>query len=107
MPRTNGIQSGRNGRRLEQSARREVAFVLSSPEAEEVYLAGDFNHWLPRSLPLVRHGREPWWETRLALAPGRYEYKFIVNGVWIHNPDAPENVPNIHGSFNSVMEVQP
>lgn len=75
------------------AASREVAFVLHSHEANEVYLCGDFNHWTPHSLPMVRHGEDHCWEKRLALEPGRYEYKFIVNGVWIHNPDAPENVP--------------
>lgn len=89
------------------AASREVAFVLHSHEANEVYLCGDFNHWTPHSLPMVRHGEDHCWEKRLALEPGRYEYKFIVNGVWIHNPDAPENVPNIHGSLNSVVEVRP
>jgi len=99
----------RSGRSSKTSAappaKREVAFVLSSPEAEEVYLCGEFNHWAPRSLPMIRHGDDHWWEKRLVLPPGRYEYKFIVNGVWIHNPDAPENVPNAYGSLNSVMEV--
>jgi len=87
--------------------KREVAFVLSSHEAEEVYLCGDFNQWIPGSLPMIRNGDDHWWEKRLVLEPGRYEYKFIVNGVWIHNPDAPENVPNVHGSLNSVVEVRP
>ena len=100
-------QPGRTGRHSAVRAPREVAFVLSSPEAEEVYLCGDFNEWVPHGLPMIRHGEERWWEKRLMLAPGRYEYKFIVNGVWIHNPDAPENVPNAYGSLNSVMEVQP
>ncbi|HTY87480.1 MAG TPA: glycogen-binding domain-containing protein [Candidatus Acidoferrum sp.] len=86
---------------------REVAFVLNSLEAEEVYLCGDFNNWAPGKLPMRRHGEDHWWEKRLLLAPGRYEYKFIVNGVWIHNPDAAENVPNSYGSLNSVVEIQP
>jgi hypothetical protein len=46
------------------------------------------------------------WETTLALAPGRYEYKFIADGEWIHDPSAQQNVPNIHGSLNSVCEVR-
>ncbi len=107
MQKTNGNQVVRSSRTSSQPAYREVAFILNSHEAEEVYLCGDFNQWVPRSLPMIRHGGDHCWEKRLVLAPGRYEYKFIVNGVWIHNPDAPENVPNAHGSLNSVMEVQP
>jgi 1,4-alpha-glucan branching enzyme len=107
MTKTVGNGREQTNRVSAHPAHREVAFVLSSREAEEVYLCGDFNEWLPRSLPMIRHGEDHWWEKRLALAPGRYEYKFIVNGVWVHNPDAAENVPNVYGSLNSVVEVQP
>jgi 1,4-alpha-glucan branching enzyme len=86
-------------------SQREVVFILSSQEAEKVYLCGEFNDWSPHGLPMIRHDENCAWEKRLMLRPGRYEYKFIVNGVWIHNPDAPENVQNIHGSLNSVVEV--
>ena len=89
------------------SAHREVVFVLNSRKAEEVYLCGDFNDWLPDGLPMIRRGDQRLWEKRLVLPPGRYEYKFIVDGVWTHNPDAGKNVPNVFGSLNSVMEVRP
>lgn len=109
MPKMDRSQAGQKNSRLPTDTEpcREIAFVLSSPEAKMVYLAGDFNQWASRSLPMIPHGEDHRWEKRLLLAPGRYEYKFIVNGVWVHNPDAPENVPNIHGSLNSVMEVGP
>ena len=107
MPRANNNQLVRARNASGKPASKEVAFILSSPDAEEVYLCGDFNGWVPNGLPMIRHADDRWWEKRLMLAPGRYEYKFIVNGVWIHNPDAPENVPNTYGSLNSVMEVQP
>lgn len=107
MQQTDRNQVGQGSRPAEKKAHREVAFILSSHDAEEVYLAGDFNQRAPRSLPMLQHGEDHWWEKRLALALGRYEYKLIVNGVWIHNPDAPVNVSNLHGSLNSVMEVRP
>jgi 1,4-alpha-glucan branching enzyme len=107
MPDIMDKKRERTDRSRTTSVHREVAFVLSSREAEQVYLCGDFNQWSPRSLPMIRRGEEHSWEKRLVLAPGRYEYKFIVNGIWIHNPDAAENVPNVHGSLNSVAEVLP
>ncbi|HEV2318541.1 MAG TPA: glycogen-binding domain-containing protein [Verrucomicrobiae bacterium] len=87
------------------SERRPVSFILSCPGAEEVCLCGDFNEWSRHGLPMIRRGDSHLWEKRLMLLPGRYEYKFIVNGVWIHNPNAAENVFNIYGSMNSVIEV--
>jgi len=46
------------------------------------------------------------WETSLALPPGRYEYKFVVDGQWLPDPNAHENVFNAHGTLNSVVEVR-
>ena len=88
------------------AAAREVAFILNSPGAESVYLCGDFNEWFPGGLPMIRRMDGRLWEKRLLLPPGRYEYKFIVDGVWMHNPDAGENVRNAFGSLNSVVEVR-
>jgi len=88
-------------------AAREVAFILNSPGAKSVFLSGDFNEWFPTGLPMIERIEGRLWEKRLMLPPGRYEYKFIVDGIWTHNPAAGKNVPNAFGSLNSVMEVRP
>jgi hypothetical protein len=41
-----------------------------------------------------------------ALYLGLYQYKFIVDEDWIVDPAAQKNVPNEHGSLNSVVEVR-
>ena len=46
------------------------------------------------------------WETTVELAPGRYQYKFVVDGQWIPDPLAHDNVWNQHGTLNSVVEVR-
>ncbi len=81
-----------------------VPFALMAPEAKRVCLCGEFNSWSPDALPMKRvdGGR---WETTLALRPGRYQYKFIADGQWTPDPQAPETVPNEHGSVNSVIKV--
>ena len=88
-------------------AAREVAFILNSPHARSVYLCGDFNEWSPTGLPMIERIEGRLWEKRLMLPPGRYEYKFIVDGGWRHNPAAGTNIPNAFGSLNSVVEVWP
>lgn len=45
------------------------------------------------------------WEATVELAPGRYEYKFVRDGEWIHDPTAQHHVWNQHGTLNSVIEV--
>jgi hypothetical protein len=51
----------------------------------------------------VRKG-QPLFVAVLDLAPGRYEYRYVCDGEWLCDPNAP-CVPNEHGSENSVVEV--
>ena len=45
------------------------------------------------------------WRIAVPLKPGRYEYKFLVDGEWTADPQARLNVWNVHGTLNSVVEV--
>lgn len=81
-----------------------VSFAFLDPVATSVTLAGDFNRWSADELPLKRYG-EGLWQAQVSLKPGRYHYKFVVDGVWTHDPKASENCPNEFGSLNSVVEV--
>ena len=83
----------------------KVNFVLLEPGAKWVALCGDFNGWSPTETPMKWHD-DGHWGTTVALAPGRYQYKFVVDGEWIADPAAQKNVPNEHGSLNSVVEVR-
>jgi len=78
-----------------------VEFSLRMPNAQSVALTGTFNKW---DLNLMlKHGAH--WKTKLLLAPGRYEYRFVVDGKWINDPNAKESRRNDFGSTNSVLVV--
>jgi 1,4-alpha-glucan branching enzyme len=83
----------------------KTRFVLDRPDAQVVYLCGDFNDWSPTGLRMLRSNGHGAWEKSLALARGRYEYKFLVDGEWIADPNARRTAPNAFGSLNSVLEV--
>jgi hypothetical protein len=83
----------------------QVAFVLLDLGAKRVSLCGDFNGWSKEATPMTRED-SGYWKTTLTLAPGRYEYKFVVDGEWIPDPLARDNVWNHHGTLNSVLEVR-
>ena len=83
----------------------KVTFALLEPEAKQVSLCGDFNGWASHAMPMSRH-EGGHWEATLELAPGRYEYKFLVDGQWMPDTLAHENVWNPHGTLNSVIEVR-
>jgi 1,4-alpha-glucan branching enzyme len=76
---------------------------LVAPAARQVYVAGSFNNWHAAALPLQPAGGE--WVGEVKLAPGRYEYLFVVDGKWLPDPGATEKVPNPFGGFNSLLSV--
>jgi hypothetical protein len=65
----------------------EVIFTLRAPEANDVFLVGDFNNWNP-TLEKMDHIGDV-FEVRLFLLPGTYRYKFVVDDKWINDPDNP------------------
>ena len=84
----------------------KVTFVLFEPGVKQVFLCGEFNGWASDATPMKRDDAGH-WETTVALAPGRYEYKFVVDGNWKHDPLARVNVWNQNGTLNSVAQVRP
>jgi 1,4-alpha-glucan branching enzyme len=58
---------------------RLVNFVCRAPEAEEVQLVGDFNHWDPASHPM-KHQVDGTWVIQVQLPHGYQHYRFLVDG---------------------------
>src|SRR5437868_1933114 len=72
--------------------------------AKDVCIAGSFNQWNPEATPMVSLG-DGRWAKELTLPAGRYEYRFVVDGEWVTDPNASETAPNPFGSTNSVLQV--
>jgi 1,4-alpha-glucan branching enzyme len=81
-----------------------VIFSLDAPGAKEVVLLGDFNNWDRRKHPIGKNEKGLWDKT-LMLPVGRYEYKFLVDGEWWHDPKNDQVCYNQHGTLNSVITV--
>jgi hypothetical protein len=82
-----------------------VCFGLFEPNAKQVSLCGDFNNWSTSATPMKR-GADGRWEVRVVLPAGQHQYKFVVDGGWIPDPAAPQQIWNYHGTLNSVVEVK-
>jgi chromosome partitioning protein len=81
-----------------------VIFAAKFDQAREVLIAGDFNNWLPASTPMnVRKPGE--WVSKLPLRPGRYRYRFVVDGRWVTDPHNGTVETNQFGELNNVVEV--
>ncbi|MBI4115489.1 MAG: isoamylase early set domain-containing protein [Candidatus Omnitrophica bacterium] len=84
---------------------RKIQFEYDAPSARSVFLAGSFNDW-DLSASSMKKDRKGKWQITLQLAPGRYEYRYFVDGVWECDPDPKECVPNPFGSWNCVINVE-
>jgi len=84
--------------------RRRVKFSLISDGAKEVILMGDFNNWNPKRHSMQSDGEGVWSKT-VVLSPGKYEYKFMIDGEWREDPQNDQTCPNIFGTHNSVLHI--
>jgi glycosidase len=72
---------------------------------ERINLFGQFNGWDRENLPMKDDDGDGAYNISIPLDPGRYEYKFYVDGAELIDPDNPVNVPNGMGDFNSVLVI--
>ncbi|RKR85213.1 AMP-activated protein kinase-like protein [Mucilaginibacter gracilis] len=80
-------------------------FVLHGyGSAHSIILSGTFNNWDKGSYNLKHEGAD--WKTSLNLKPGKYLYKFIVDGNWIIDPGNKLWEQNEFGTGNSVLWIE-
>jgi 1,4-alpha-glucan branching enzyme len=84
---------------------KQVTFKLDAPFAGQVFLAGEFNDWSPTAQPMEK-GDAGVWTTSIVLSPGKYLYKFVVDGTWMEDPENPDTVADPYGGNNSVITVE-
>lgn len=80
-------------------------FMVKVAGAKEVHLVGDFNHWQIGQDSLLWQKEEGLWQKRLSLEPGRYRYKFVIDGEWTTDPSNDRLEPNPYGGVDSVLEI--
>ena len=79
-------------------------FTLHAPGAANVFLSGDFNDWNTTEYR-ARRFKDGTWSKKVKLAPGRYEYLFLVDGQWQIDPNNDIKTTNPFGSENSIIEI--
>jgi chromosome partitioning protein len=84
------------------SINEHILFSIAAPNADVVELVADFSGWTPIPMRKDKEG-EGMWKLDVALQPGVYEYKFIVDGVWMPDPDNYDTVDDTFGGVNSLV----
>ena len=78
-----------------------VVFTIEAPDAERVQLAGDFNNWTLDGNEMEAMGGV--WKKVVRLPPGRYRYRYVVDGRWQHDPLNAAVEPSPYGGDDSVL----
>ncbi len=82
-----------------------VEFRLYNPGARVISLVGDFNQWNPENDLMTTAGRGV-WTVKKRLLPGRYRYKFIVDGNWKVDVYNPHSGTDSTGDICSVIDIR-
>jgi 1,4-alpha-glucan branching enzyme len=78
-----------------------VVFTFEAADAERVHLVGDFNNWTLDGNEMEAAGGL--WKKVIKLPPGRYRYRYVVDGRWQSDPSNAAVEPNPYGGDDSVL----
>ena len=83
-----------------------VIFHYFDRSAHRVNVVGDFNNWSPKTDAMVDENGDGEWTLFYTLAPGVYQYKFVIDGnQWVTDPRNPEKVSDGFEGENSVLRI--
>jgi chromosome partitioning protein len=89
-----------------QAEKIKALFSVVAPDAKSVEIAGDFNNWAASQESKLEKTSNGVWTKEFILQPGCYQYKFVVDGQWIVDPNNPATAPDASGNLNSLMEIK-
>lgn len=74
----------------------------------QIYLAGNFNQWNAANAQYLMKDDDGdgVWSITVKLAPGTYQYKYVIDGKWTQDTYAPAETADGFGGRNSQFEVK-
>lgn len=90
---------------VKKATAKPTEFKFYAPQAKKVSLAGNFNNWNTAALAAKKDSKGN-WIAKTDLAPGKYEYKFFIDGAWVNDPHCTSCVANSFGSKNCVITIK-
>ena len=89
-----------------QPGTQPVTLRWYAPKARAVFLAGEMNDWRADTLPMVKNDQGQ-WQLTVYLAPGRWSYKFVQDGLWLTDSGNPLKLSDGQGGYNAMLQVGP
>lgn len=88
----------------EKIKKKRITFTLTNPNAEEIIVVGDFNNWNNKKHQMKKD-KAGVWKKMVMISPGRCEYKFLVDGQWMLDPNNDQKCSNCFGSYNNILII--
>jgi hypothetical protein len=102
IPASNLEAVGSDPAPVEPDQKTPVTFDWTG-EGNKVYLVGSFTGWGQNKILMTRNTNGIFTKT-VELDPGKYEYKFIVDGTWMVDSNKPKNGSG--ANENNVIDVE-
>jgi len=99
-----GPSTGAGGFGTSSAAEPAQVFEFFAPAAISVAVAASFNDWSLTATTLSRD-KSGKWSASVKLAPGSYEYRFVVDGEWQNDQRPVPSVRNPFGGWNCLLIV--
>lgn len=98
---TFGVNKLVNGKVFSYKDNMGLFFLPGFQDARKVILSGSFNDWSTIQLQMTKS--DTGWTIAVPLSPGRYGYKYIIDGKWKQDPNNKLEEDDTHGGHNSVV----
>ena len=86
----------------------EVTFTIKAPASQLVVITGPspyFPNWSPDGIPMTKGDDGVWSYTLTAKKSDEIVYKFLLDGAWLADPNAPETTDDGFGGRNGVVTI--
>jgi 1,4-alpha-glucan branching enzyme len=90
----------------QKPALKSVTFTVHAEAGQDVRLAGSFTDWETKAKKMTFKKTNGVYSATVKLAPGEYQYKFIIGDKWTTDDQNAEFVPNDKGTFNSKLVIK-
>ena len=108
LERTQQAQKQMAEQQAKETAERErrkkltTVWIKYTGPGQDVKIAGSFNNWQPVQMGCFKGC----WSLPLELPDGQYQYKLVIDGSWVCDPENPFKTKDDKGNENSVLIVK-
>ena len=76
-------------------------FLPGYKDVRQIFISGTFNDWSTSQTPVKKI--DGGWTVSLPIKPGKYQYKYIIDGRWTQDPGNKLKADDLNGGYNSVI----